>query len=271
MSVHAGARAVTVHDLQGFKDRDERLAMLTAYDYLTAQILDEAGVPAILVGDSLGMVVLGYESTVPVTVDEMLHHTRAVRRGATRALIVGDMPFMSYQGSIDEGMRNAGRFLKEGGATAVKLEGGGPVVDLTGRLTSAGIPVMAHIGLTPQSVNQMGGFKVQGREAEAADRILNDAVSLAQAGAFAIVIEGVPSDLGRKITEAVTIPTIGIGAGPDTDGQILVIQDLLGMTGGRLPRFVKPYADLRSVMTDAVKNYSAEVASGDYPGPEHSY
>ena len=271
MSVHAGARAVTIHDLHGYKERGERFAMLTAYDYLTAQILDEAGVPAILVGDSLGMVVLGYESTVPVTVDEMLHHTRAVRRGAQRALVVGDMPFMSYQGSLDEGMRNAGRFLKEGGAGAVKLEGGGPVVDLTSRLTAAGIPVMGHLGLTPQSVNQMGGFKVQGREAEAADRILDDAISLAQAGAFAIVVEGVPSELGRRITEAVSVPTIGIGAGPDTDGQILVIQDLLGMTGGRLPRFVKQYADLRSVMTDAVKSYSAEVATGDYPGPEHTY
>ena len=271
MSVHAGARAVTVSDLKGFKDRGERFAMLTAYDYLTAQILDEAGVPVLLVGDSLGMVVLGYESTVPVTVDEMLHHTRAVRRGAKSAVVVGDMPFMSYQGSLDEGMRNAGRFLKEGGATAVKLEGGGPVVDLTQRLTSAGIPVMAHVGLTPQSVNQLGGFKVQGRDAAAADRILDDAVSLAQAGAFAIVIEGVPSDLGRRITEAVAVPTIGIGAGPDTDAQVMVIQDLLGMTSGRLPRFVKPYADVRSSITDAVKSFSAEVASGDYPGPEHTY
>ena len=271
MSVHAGARAVTVQDLQAYKERGERFAMLTAYDYLTAQILDEAGVPAILVGDSLGMVVLGYTSTVPVTVDEMLHHTRAVSRGAQHALVVGDMPFMSYQGSIDEGMRNAGRFLKEGGAGAVKLEGGGPVVDLTSRLTAAGIPVMAHIGLTPQSVHQMGGFKVQGRTEDAAQRLIDDAVSLEQAGVFAIVIEGVPADLGRRITEAVSVPTVGIGAGPDTDAQILVIQDMLGMTGGRLPRFVKPYADIRGVMTDAVKNYSAEVASGDYPGPEHSY
>ena len=271
MSVHSGARAVTIHDLQAYKDRGERFAMLTAYDYLTAQILDEAGVPVLLVGDSLGMVVLGYDSTVPVTVDEMLHHTRAVRRGATSAVIVGDMPFMSYQGSIDEGMRNAGRFLKEGGATAVKLEGAGPVVDLTDRLTSAGIPVMAHVGLTPQSVNQLGGFKVQGRSEDAANRIVDEAVSLAQAGAFSIVIEGVPAEVGRRITEAVPVPTIGIGAGPDTDAQVLVIQDLLGMTGGRLPRFVKQYADVRSVMTDAVKNFSAEVASGDYPGPEHTY
>ena len=271
MSVHAGARAVSIHDLRGYKERGERFAMLTAYDYLTAQILDEAGVPVLLVGDSLGMVVLGYDSTVPVTVDEMLHHTRAVRRGARRAVVVGDMPFMCYQGSLDEGMRNAGRFLKEGGATAVKLEGGGPVVDLTARLVGAGIPVMAHVGLTPQSVNQFGGFKVQGRDARGADRIVDDAVSLAQAGAFSIVIEGVPAELGRRITEAVEIPTIGIGAGPDTDGQVLVIHDLLGLTGGRLPRFVKQYADLRSTITDAVKGFASEVASGDYPGPEHAY
>ena len=271
MSVHTGARALTVHDLRGFKERDERFVMLTAYDYLTAQILDEAGVPVLLVGDSLGMVVLGYDSTVPVTVDEMLHHTRAVRRGARNAVVVGDMPFMSYQGSLEAGMRNAGRFLKEGGATAVKLEGAGPVVDLTARLTAAGIPVMAHVGLTPQSVHQLGGFKVQGRDAAAADRIVDGAVSLAQAGAFSVVVEGVPADLGRRITESVDVPTIGIGAGPDTSGQVLVIQDLLGMTGGRLPRFVKPYADLRGSITDAVKNFSAEVASGDYPGPEHTY
>ncbi len=271
MSVHAGARAVSVHDLQGYKDRGERFAMLTAYDYLTAQILDEAGVPALLVGDSLGMVVLGYDSTVRVTMEEMLHHTRAVRRGAQRALIVGDMPFMSYQGSLEDGMRNAGRFLKEGGAHAVKLEGGGRIVELTARLVDAGIPVMAHVGLTPQSVNQMGGFKVQGREDSAADRILDDAVSVAEAGAFAVVVEGVPADLGKRITQAVMVPTIGIGAGADTDGQILVTQDMLGLTAGRLPRFVKPYADLRATVTDAMKNYSAEVASGDYPGPEHTY
>jgi 3-methyl-2-oxobutanoate hydroxymethyltransferase len=271
MSVHAGARAVSIHDLRAYKESGERFAMLTAYDYLTAQILDEAGVPVLLVGDSLGMVMLGYDSTVPVTVDEMLHHTRAVRRGAQRAVVVGDMPFMSYQGSIDEGMRNAGRFLKEGGATAVKLEGGGPVVDLTSRLTGAGIPVMAHVGLTPQSVNQFGGFKVQGRDAAAADRIVDDAVSLAQAGAFAVVVEGVPADVGRRVTEVVAVPTIGIGAGPDTDGQVLVISDLLGLTGGRLPRFVKQYAALRGSITDAVKSFTAEVASGDYPGPEHTY
>ena len=271
MSVHTGARALTIHDLQGFKERGERFAMLTAYDYLTAQILDEAGVPILLVGDSLGMVMLGYDSTVPVTMDEMIHHTKAVRRGASSALVVADMPFMSYQASLEDGLRNAGRLLQEGGAAAVKLEGGHNVVELTSRLVQSGIPVMSHIGLTPQSVNQLGGFKVQGRDSAAADRIVDEAIALADAGAFCVLVEGVPSDVGRRITESVSVPTIGIGAGGDMDGQVLVIQDLLGMTGGRLPRFVKQYADLRSVMTDAVKSYSAEVASGDYPGTEHSY
>lgn len=271
MSVHGTSRPVSVHDVRAFKDRGERFAVLTAYDYLTAQILDEAGVPVLLVGDSLGMVVLGYDSTVPVTVDEMLHHTRAVSRGAKRAMVVGDMPFGSYQASIEDGIRNAVRFLQEGAATAVKVEGAGPVVDLTSRLTHMGVPVMAHIGLTPQSVNQLGGFKVQGRSDAAADRLVEDAVSLAQAGAFAVVVEAVPADVGRRITQAVDVPTIGIGAGPQTDGQVLVVSDMVGLTAGRLPRFVKPYADLRQVMTDAVKSFSAEVASGDYPDPEHSY
>jgi 3-methyl-2-oxobutanoate hydroxymethyltransferase len=272
MSVHPlGDRPVTIGDLRGFKARGERFAMLTAYDYLTAQILDGAGIPVLLVGDSLGMVVLGYDSTVPVTIDEMLHHTRAVRRGAARALVVADMPFGSYQASVEDGLRNAQRFLKEGGANAVKLEGGGPVVDLTARLAASGVPVLAHLGLTPQSVNQFGGFKVQGRADAEAARILDDAVALADAGAFAIVLECVPAELGRRVTEAVVVPTIGIGAGPDTDGQVLVIDDLLGRTAGRLPRFVKQYADLRSVIGDAVKAFSSEVASGDYPGPEHAY
>ena len=272
MSVHSSApQPLSIHDVSSFKQRGERFTMLTAYDYLTAQVLDEAGVPVLLVGDSLGMVMLGYDSTVPVTMDEMLHHTRAVRRGAKRALVVGDMPFMSYQGSTDDGVRNAGRFLKEGGANAVKLEGGGPVTDLTARLTSMGIPVMGHLGLTPQSVNQFGGFKVQGRGDDAAERILADAIALAEAGAFSIVLECIPAELGARITEAVPVPTIGIGAGPGTDGQVLVIQDLLGLTGGRLPRFVKQYANLRAEIVDAAKAFQAEVAHGEYPGPEHSY
>ena len=272
MSVHSSApMPLTIHDLASFKQRGERFTMLTAYDYLTAQVLDEAGVPVLLVGDSLGMVVLGYDSTVPVTMDEMLHHTRAVRRGATRALVVGDMPFMSYQGSMEDAIANAGRFLKEGGANAVKLEGAGPVVDLTARLTSIGIPVMGHLGLTPQSVNQFGGFKVQGRADDDAERMVADAVALAEAGAFSIVLECIPADLGARITQAVPVPTIGIGAGPGTDGQVLVIQDLLGLTGGRLPRFVKQYANLRAEIVDAAKAFQHEVAHAEYPGPEHSY
>jgi 3-methyl-2-oxobutanoate hydroxymethyltransferase len=271
MSVHDAARPVSIHDLRAHKKRGERFAMLTAYDYLTAQILDEAGVEILLVGDSLANVVLGYETTVSVTVDEMLHHVRAVRRGTRRALVVADMPFMSYQVSLEEGLRNAGRFLQEGGAHGVKLEGAGPVVDLTAHLVSLGIPVMGHLGLTPQSVNQLGGFRVQGRDEDSAERLIADARELDEAGAFAIVLECVPTDVGRRITEAVSTPTIGIGAGPHTDGQVLVVSDLLGLTSGRLPRFVKQYANLREVITDAVKAYSAEVESGDYPAPEHSY
>lgn len=276
MSVHAtptgsspDGRPVTILDIQAAKDAGERIAMLTAYDHLSAQILDEAGIPILLVGDSLGMVVLGYDSTVPVTVEEMLHHTRAVRRGARRALVVGDMPFGSYQGSLDDAMANAMRFLKEGGAHAVKLEG--PKVELTRRLVEAGVPVMAHLGLTPQSVNQLGGFKVQGRDAAAADRLVEDALALQEAGAFALVLEAVPAELGTRVTEALRIPTIGIGAGAGTDGQVLVFHDLLGLTTGRLPRFVKQYATLRNDIVDAAKAYSAEVASGDFPGPEHTY
>jgi 3-methyl-2-oxobutanoate hydroxymethyltransferase len=272
MSVHpSGSQPLSIHDLAALKQRGERFTMLTAYDYLSAQILDAAGVPVLLVGDSLGMVMLGYDSTVPVTMDEMLHHTRAVRRGARRALVVGDMPFMSYQGSVDEAVANAGRFLKEGGANAVKLEGGGPVLDVVARLTSIGVPVMGHLGLTPQSVNQFGGFKVQGRDSDDAERILADALALEAAGAFAIVLECVPAELAARVTEALRIPTIGIGAGAATDGQVLVIQDLLGLTDGRLPRFVKQYANLRQEITDAAKAFQHEVAAGDYPGPEHAY
>jgi 3-methyl-2-oxobutanoate hydroxymethyltransferase len=272
MSVHAPTtRPVTIHDLRAYKDRGERFAMLTAYDHSSAEILDDAGIPVLLVGDSLGMVVLGYDSTVPVTMDEMLHHTRAVRRGATRALVVGDMPFMSYQGSADEALRNAGRFLKEAGAGAVKVEGAGVVIEHTARLTQAGIPVMAHLGLTPQHVNQLGGFKVQAKDEDAAARLLADALALQDAGAFALVLECVPEAVGTTVTEALDIPTIGIGAGPGTDGQVLVFHDMLGLTQGRQPRFVKPYADLRASIADAVKSFSVEVANGDYPGPEHTY
>ena len=276
MSMHpnsqsAPTRPLTINDIQAYRDRGEHFAMLTAYDALTAGILDDAGVPILLVGDSLGMVVLGYDSTVPVTMAQMLHHTAAVRRGAPRAVVVGDMPFGSFQAGIDDAFVNATRFLKEAGATAVKLEGGGRTVEVVGRLVSAGIPVMAHVGLTPQSVNQVGGFRVQGRDAAAAERIVRDARELADAGAFSIVLESVPAELGARVTEAVDVPTIGIGAGKDTTGQVLVIDDLLGRTGGRLPRFVKPYANVRSVMTDAVKTFQAEVQAGDYPDADHMY
>lgn len=262
---------VTVRDVRAFKERGERFPMLTAYDALSARILDEAGIPLLLVGDSLAMVMLGYESTIPVTMDEMLHHTRAVRRGASNAMVIGDLPFMSYQGSIDEGMRNAGRFLKEAGANAVKLEGGARVVDLVERLTEAGIPVMGHLGLTPQSVNQFGGYRVQGRTEEQAHTIVSDAKDLEAAGIFSLVLEGVPSSLAGQVTSSLDIPTIGIGAGPDCDGQVLVYHDFLGITPGHKAKFVKEFANVGDEISRAARQFAAEVAEGRYPGPEHSY
>ena len=264
-------RPRSIHDLRAFKQRGERFAMVTAYDALSAEILNEAGIPVLLVGDSLGMVVMGHTSTVPVTLDDILHHTAAVRRGAPDALVVADMPFGSFQLDMTDARRNATRLLKEAGATAVKIEGGGPMTELVSDLVRIGIPVMGHLGLTPQSVNQFGGFKVQGRSDDDADRIIDDIKGLESAGAFAVVLECVPSALGRRATEAVDIPTIGIGAGPATDAQVLVLPDLLGMSGGRQPRFVKAYADGRSFVRDAVKSFQAEVATGEYPGPEHQY
>ena len=233
---------VTIHDLRAWKAEGRRWAMLTAYDFPTAQILDQAGIPVLLVGDSLGNNVLGYDTTLPVTMEEMLHHTRAVTRGATDALVIGDMPFLSYQVSIEEGIRNAGRFLKEGGAHAVKLEG--PQVELTHKLVELGIPVLGHIGLTPQSVHGMGGYKVQGRGEEAARRLADQAQSVEKAGAFGLVIEGVPAEVGREITAALRIPTIGIGAGPHCDAQVLVINDLLGISS-RTPKLAKASTDGR--------------------------
>jgi 3-methyl-2-oxobutanoate hydroxymethyltransferase len=278
VSVHAAqtpastpARPVSIHDLRASKERGERFTMLTAYDFSSAALLDELGVPVLLVGDSLGMVALGYESTVPVTLEEMLHHTRAVARGAPHSLVVGDLPFGTYQDGPSQALASATRMLKEGGANAVKLEGGGPMVEVTAHLVRAGIPVMAHLGLTPQSVNQFGGFKVQGRDDEAADQLLADAIALAEAGAFAIVLECIPEQLAARVTEAVPVPTIGIGAGPSCDAQVLVWHDLLGLTSGRLPRFVKQYVDLRSEVAGAVKAFVHEVADGEYPGPEHTY
>jgi 3-methyl-2-oxobutanoate hydroxymethyltransferase len=259
---------VTIHDLRAWKAEGRRWAMLTAYDAPTAQILDRAGVPVLLVGDSVANNVLGYGDTLPVTMDEMLHHTRAVARGAERAMIVADMPFLSYQVSVEEGIRNAGRFLKEAGAHAVKIEG--PQVELTHRLVDLGVPVMAHIGLTPQSVHGMGGYRVQGRGAEAAGKLLDQAQAIEKAGAFSVVIEGVPSDVGREITDAVQIPTIGIGAGRGTDAQVLVIHDLLGINE-TVPKLARKYADLRAEMTSAVRAFLDDVGTGAFPDEEHSY
>ena len=258
---------VTIHDLRAWKAEGKRFAMLTAYDFPTARILDDAGIPVLLVGDSVANNVLGYENTLPVTMEEMLHHTRAVARGARTAMVVGDMPFLSYQVSAEEGVRNAGRFLKEGGAHAVKLEG--PQVELTQRLVELGIPVMAHVGLTPQSVHGMGGYRVQGRGEDSA-RLLDEAQALEKAGAFAIVVEGVPSDLGSEITRTLEIPTIGIGAGPSTDAQVLVVHDLLGLSE-RLPRFAKAYADLRGEIEKAARAFASEVEAGTFPDESHSY
>jgi 3-methyl-2-oxobutanoate hydroxymethyltransferase len=241
--------------------------MLTAYDFPTAQILDHAGIPVLLVGDSVGRNVLGYANELPVTMEEILHHTRAVSRGAERAMVVGDMPFMSFQASIEDGVRNAGRLIKEGGAHAVKLEGA--QFDLVHRLVDIGIPVMAHVGLTPQSVYGLGGYKVQGR-GESAAEVLDQAHALEKAGAFSIVLEAMPAELGAEITKELQIPTIGIGAGSSTDAQVLVINDLLGLNE-KVPKLAKKYADLRGTIASAVEAFVADVRSGTFPDEEHSY
>jgi 3-methyl-2-oxobutanoate hydroxymethyltransferase len=261
--------SVTVRDLRAFKERGERFIMLTAYDYPTARILDEAGVPLVLVGDSVANNVLGYDTTIPVTMDEMLHHCRAVARGVTKAMVVGDMPFMSFHVSIEEGVRNAGRFLKEGGAHAVKLER--PGIEMAAAIVDRGIPVMGHIGLGPQSVHAMGGYRVQGKDEEGARRLLDQAQALDKAGIFSLVLEGIPAELGSQITQAVSVPTIGIGAGRDCDGQVLVITDLLGLGFGTYPKFAKPYADLRTTITQAVNAFADDVRSGAFPDDAHSY
>jgi 3-methyl-2-oxobutanoate hydroxymethyltransferase len=258
---------VSIHDLRAWKSDGTRWAMLTAYDFPTAQILDGAGVPVLLVGDSVGRNVLGYANELPVTMEEILHHTRAVSRGVERAMVVGDMPFMSFQASIEDGVRNAGRLIKEGGAHAVKLEGA--QFDLVHRLVDIGIPVMAHIGLTPQSVYGLGGYRVQGR-GEAAAKVLDQAHALEKAGAFSIVLEAMPADLGADITKELAIPTIGIGAGNATDAQVLVINDLLGLNE-KVPKLAKKYADLRSVISSAVEAFVDDVRSGTFPDEEHSY
>jgi len=261
----------TVLDVQKFKDEGKRFAMLTAYDYPTARLLDEAGIPILLIGDSVGNNELGYANTVPVTMDEMIHHAKAVSRGAQNALLVGDLPFMSYQHSLESALLNAGRFLKEAGTHTVKLEGGSDfVLEAVTRMTESGIPVMGHLGLTPQSVNLIG-FRVQGKTPEAAAKLVERAQRLEAAGVFALVLEGVPSDVAAEITRALRIPTIGIGAGPNCDGQVLVVHDMLGLNSGRAPKFVKRYADLDQVIVDAARRYAEEVASGVFPDEAHSY
>jgi len=245
--------------------------MLTAYDYVTAKLVDEAGIPLILVGDSLGMVILGYESTIPVTMVEMLHHTKAVVKGTKRALVVGDMPFMTYHASVADALRNAARFIQQGGAQAVKLEGGERMAEIVKRIVECGIPVMGHIGLTPQSAYQLGGFKVQGKTPEAASQLLNDARALEQAGAFAIVLELVPAPLAKIITQRISVPTIGIGAGPFCDGQVQVISDLLGLYTEFVPKHAKQYAKLADIIRAAVADYLTEVRGGSFPTKRESY
>jgi 3-methyl-2-oxobutanoate hydroxymethyltransferase len=261
------ASLITIPTLFKMKEKGEKIASLTAYDYPFAKLVDESGIHVILVGDSLGMVVQGYSSTLPVTMDEMVYHTKLVSRAVQHALVVGDMPFMSYQTSIEVAIANAGRLVKEGGVAAVKLEGGASVSTVIRAITSAGISVQAHIGLTPQSVHQMGGYRVQRDE----ERLLADALEVEAAGAFSVVLEGIPSDIAALITQKLKIPTIGIGAGPSCDGQVLVIHDLLGMTDRHVPKFVKQYARLLDQARIGIQTYAADVQSGGFPGKEHCY
>jgi len=261
---------VTVPSILAAKGR-RKLTMLTAYDYLTALWVDRSGVDMILVGDSLAMVMLGHEDTLSVTMEEMLHHTRAVTRGAKRALVIGDMPFLSYQVSVEQAVENAGRFLKEARAQAVKLEGGASVLRQVEAIVKAGIPVQGHLGLTPQSIAQLGGFKVQGKDEETARRLLDDALALSDAGCFSLVLEAVPAPVAEKITRSVPIPTVGIGAGPACDGQVLVTHDLAGLFDRFVPRFVKQYDQLGARLLEAARRYREEVESGAFPGPEHSF
>ncbi len=263
---------VTIPKLRTMKESGEKIAMLTAYDWPTAVLLDRAGLDVLLVGDSVGNNILGYESTIPVTMDEMIHHTRAVRRGVKRALIVGDMPFLSYQISAGQALANAGRFLKEGGAEAVKLEGGAEMADIISLLVRRGIPVMGHIGLTPQRAAQLGGLKVQGRDEETAQKLLNDAKTLEEAGVFSLVLEAVPWALAKLITERVKVPTIGIGAGPYCDGQVLVVTDMIGLSLGISPKFSKRYTNVAAEIERAAKEFLSEVKSGKFPTvEEHSF
>lgn len=261
---------ISINEIKDLKQKKEKITMLTAYDYSTAKLVDEAGVPLILVGDSLGMVVLGYDSTIPVTMDEMIHHTKAVVRGTKRSLVIGDMPFMTYHTNISDALRNAARFMQEGGTQAIKMEGGIVVAETVKRIVDCGIPVMGHIGLTPQFIHQLGGHKVQGKTPEAAEHLLTDARALEQAGAFAIVLELVPAPLSKLITQKLSIPTIGIGAGSDCDGQVQVISDLLGQFTDFVPKHAKQYAKLANSIRTAITDYMTEVKSGEFPTAEHS-
>lgn len=261
---------ITIPDILQMKQDRQRITMMTAYDYPFARLVDAGGVDAILVGDSLGVVFSGHDNTLPVTMDEMIYHTRAVARAKPRALLVADMPYMSYHVSIENALHNCGRMIKEGGAQAVKIEGGLGMAAVIQAVASIDIPVMGHVGLTPQSIHRMGGYKVQGRK-DQADRIMSDALAVQNAGAFSIVLEGIPSNLAARITAELSIPTIGIGAGPDCDGQVLVIHDILGLCEKYTPKFVKRYVDLAPVITNAVNSYVEEVRSGSFPTKEHSF
>ncbi len=262
---------VTIPELYKMKAEGKKITMLTAYDYTFARFVDEAGIDIILVGDSVATVVQGLENTLPVTMDEMIYHTKMVSRASKNGLVVGDMPFMSYQVGVDDSIRNAGRFLQEGGAAAVKLEGGANVAHIIEAITRMDIPVMAHIGLTPQSIHRIGGYKVQGKDEETADRLLRDAKAVERAGAFSVVLEAIPTTLAAQITEQLSIPTIGIGAGVKCDGQVLVLYDLLGLFDRFLPRFVKRYANLKALSIEAIKRFKEEVEGGKFPSEEHSF
>jgi len=264
-------KKITPVNVQAMKNEGKKISMLTAYDYPMALLEDRAGIDIILIGDSLGMTVLGYENTIPVTMDEMIHHTKAVTRGAKYSLVIGDMPFMSYNTSEREAIFNAGRFIKEGGADAVKLEGGASVKDVVRAIVRAGIPVMGHIGLAPQTISMLGGFKVQGKDAQAAQKIIDDALLLEDAGAFSVVLEAIPAPISKKVTERLKIPTIGIGAGIDCDGQVLVVHDMLGLFDRFTPKFVKRYVNLSELMLKAFASYKEEVSKGEFPTDEHSF
>lgn len=264
-------KKITIAHLQQKKEKGEKITMMTAYDYPTASLVDQAGIDTILVGDSLGMVMLGYEGTVPVTMDEMIHHCKAVCREPKSSFVIGDMPFMSYQVSVEKAIENAGRFVKEAGCESVKLEGGSEMAHVVKAIVDAGIPVCAHIGLTPQTATKLSGFKVQGKDAESARQLLNSAKDLEVAGAFMIVMECIPDLLAARITKELSIPTIGIGAGKDCDGQVLVYHDLVGLFERFTPKFVKQYVDLAPQIRNALVQYREEVEAGSFPGPEHSF